>query len=101
MKLKKDDLLVEGEDFIVCFMKLVLDLLKGFQHELKVGYISNILANSALKRFMEKERIDGEFTEHGINNLAVAAQKYDVAVFFENNGHGCIYFSQKALSFFE
>ena len=52
MKLKKDQLLVEGEDFIVCFMQMLRDLLEVLPEKLSIKYVSNILANSGLGPYL-------------------------------------------------
>ena len=50
--------------------------------------VSTPYCNGATIDFLKKHNIDVKLTPTGIKNLHYEAQKYIVAVYFENNGHG-------------
>lgn len=64
---------------------------------LNIGVVQTAYANGSLTRYLEHElKLPVECTPTGVKHLHHAAERFDVGVYFEANGHGTVCFSDKA-----
>ncbi|GAO47335.1 hypothetical protein G7K_1543-t1 [Saitoella complicata NRRL Y-17804] len=80
------------------------DLVKsaGLEEEIKVGVVQTAYANGASTVYLQKVfGVPVTFTHTGVKHLHHTAQRYDVGVYFEANGHGTVLFSPATLSIIE
>mmetsp|Transcript_5946 Transcript_5946/g.19780 ORF Transcript_5946/g.19780 Transcript_5946/m.19780 type:complete len:312 (+) Transcript_5946:1660-2595(+) len=65
---------------------------------LTVGVVQTAYANGASTKFVEQKlNLKTKCTPTGVKWLHPAAEKFDVGVYFESNGHGTALFSEEAL----
>ncbi|MCJ1312667.1 Phosphoacetylglucosamine Mutase [Agyrium rufum] len=98
----KDDnfRLLDGDRIATLAALFIGDLAKsaGMMEKLKVGVVQTAYANGASTEYIEKHlRLPIICTNTGVKYLHHAAQKFDVGVYFEANGHGTVIFSDIAL----
>lgn len=90
--------LLDGDKIMALYAKFIKDSLSSqFNQELSVGIVQTAYANGSSTRYFENViKIDVVFTDTGVKNLHREAVKYDIGLYFEANGHGTIWLSQKA-----
>ncbi|KIJ21797.1 phosphoacetylglucosamine mutase [Paxillus involutus ATCC 200175] len=78
-------------------IKLVKDAgLEDIQEKIKVGVVQTAYANGNSTKYLS-ERLPVTCVSTGVKHLHhAAAEKYDVGVYFEANGHGTVLFSPSA-----
>jgi len=70
----------------------------GLSEKLKVGVVQTAYANGAATDYITSDlQLPVVCTNTGVKFLHHAAQKFDVGVYFEANGHGTVLFSEVAL----
>ena len=70
----------------------------GLASKLSVGVVQTAYANGASTKFItENLKLPIQCTPTGVKHLHHAAQRFDIGVYFEANGHGTVLFSPAAL----
>lgn len=82
--------LVDGDKMAALFCVYVKKLLQESGIECKLGVVQTAYANGSSTQFFKGLRIEPEFACTGVKNLHHSAKKYDIAIYFEANGHGTI-----------
>lgn len=91
--------LLDGDRIALLFAFYVRKLLveANLTDKLKFGVVQTAYANGASTAFLKSQGIDCSLACTGVKNLHhVATELYDIAVYFEANGHGTILFGPKA-----
>jgi phosphoacetylglucosamine mutase len=72
--------------------------LAGLADSFKIGVVQTAYANGAATQYVEQHlKLKVDCTPTGVKYLHHAAEKLDVGVYFEANGHGTVIFSQDTL----
>ncbi len=98
--------MVDG-DHLTCLFAMTLKFLIGklskslqakFKQEIKIGTVCTAYSNGAFMKFIEK---DLEFplllAKTGVKHLHQKAKLFDIAVYFESNGHGTVFSQEDVL----
>ncbi|ODQ51585.1 Phosphoacetylglucosamine mutase [Saitoella complicata NRRL Y-17804] len=96
--------LLDGDKIASLATMFIQDLVKsaGLEEEIKVGVVQTAYANGASTVYLQKVfGVPVTFTHTGVKHLHHTAQRYDVGVYFEANGHGTVLFSPATLSIIE
>lgn len=96
---EKNFKMLDGDRISVLFAFHLRKLLRdtGLDSKLKFGVVQTAYANGASTRFLQSNDISVKMACTGVKNLHhVAADEYDIGVYFEANGHGTVLFSQFA-----
>jgi phosphomannomutase len=94
-----EDVPIDGDDFNACFVRLLRSLFDSINLDTqKIGSVGNITSNVALGRYMETLRAEYTQAAVGVRYLFAEVKKYDIGCYFENSGHGCLYFSKEMRS---
>ena len=91
--------MLDGDRISVLFSVYLRKLLKdaGLLDKLKFGVVQTAYANGASTVFLKSQGIPVSMACTGVKNLHhVAAEEYDIGVYFEANGHGTILFGPRA-----
>lgn len=91
--------LIDGDKILCLICKYLDEKLRGssLDGELSLGVVQTAYANGASSDFLKNNLgIDPDCVETGVKNLQSRASIYDIAVYFEANGHGSIHVSSKA-----
>lgn len=102
--------LIDGDRLIVLystilnyFIKLLSPNLQNkFYENINIGIITTAYANGSLMKYIE-EKLKGlklDLAKTGVKYLHLKARNYDIAVYFEANGHGTIYCNEKLIEKF-
>ncbi|KAF1947594.1 Phosphoacetylglucosamine mutase [Clathrospora elynae] len=74
----------------------------GLADQLKIGVVQTAYANGAATKYVEENlKLKVDCTPTGVKYLHHAAEKLDIGVYFEANGHGTVIFSQDTLGTIE
>lgn len=68
--------------------------------DVKIGMVQTPYANGASTEYIRNRlgnQVDTCFAPTGVKHLHHAAQKYDVGIYFESNGHGTVLFSRSMI----
>jgi phosphoacetylglucosamine mutase len=77
--------------------KLVQD--SGLAESVKIGVVQTAYANGAATKYVEQNlKLKVDCTPTGVKYLHHAAEKLDIGVYFEANGHGTVIFSRSTLN---
>ena len=109
-EIKENIKLIDGDRLIVLystvlnyFIKMLSKNLQDqFYQNIKIGIITTAYANGALMKYIE-ENLKGlnlDLAKTGVKYLHSKARNYDIAVYFEANGHGTIYCNEKLIDKF-
>jgi phosphoacetylglucosamine mutase len=93
--------LLDGDRIATLVASFFGDLVRssGLADQIKIGVVQTAYANGAATDYVEKNlRLPVTCTPTGVKYLHHAAQKLDIGVYFEANGHGTAIFSQNTLS---
>lgn len=72
--------------------------LAGLAESLKIGVVQTAYANGAATQYVEQHlKLKVDCTPTGVKYLHHAAEKLDIGVYFEANGHGTVIFSPDTL----
>ena len=91
--------MLDGDRISVLFAFYLRKLLKeaGLYESLKFGVVQTAYANGASTDFLKSQGILVSMACTGVKNLHhVAAEDYDIGVYFEANGHGTVLFGPRA-----
>lgn len=92
--------LLDGDRIATLAASFIGDLSRsaGLGEKLKVGVVQTAYANGASTDYITSDlQLPVLCTNTGVKFLHHAAQKFDVGVYFEANGHGTVLFSEVAL----
>lgn len=86
--------MLDGDKIAALVAAFVGELVKaaGLEKEIKVGIVQTAYANGGSTKYLS-ERLPVKCVSTGVKHLHHAAEKYDVGVYFEANGHGTVLFS--------
>ncbi|OZC10386.1 phosphoglucomutase/phosphomannomutase, alpha/beta/alpha domain I [Onchocerca flexuosa] len=90
--------LIDGDKIAALFAKYIKEQINGagLNDIFTVSVIQTGYANGNSTKFLKDEMgIHVSCVATGIKNLQKEAIKYDIAVYFEANGHGTVYFSPR------
>lgn len=94
--------LLDGDKIMALYALYMKEMLEkaNLSEELTFGLVQTAYANGAstdyLRNTLGIEHVD--CVDTGVKNLHAQAVKYDIGIYFEANGHGTIWFSDKAKS---
>ncbi|KAL0576361.1 hypothetical protein V5O48_005620 [Marasmius crinis-equi] len=92
--------MLDGDKIAALVAAFIGELVKlANLEDVKVGVIQTAYANGASTKYL-KERVPVKCVPTGVKHLHHAAERYDVGVYFEANGHGTVLFSQRTLDAF-
>lgn len=91
--------LLDGDKIAVLSALFIGDLVNRAKlgDKIEVGVVQTAYANGSSTKFIKSRNIPVTCTPTGVKHLHHAAQRYDVGVYFEANGHGTVLFSPEAL----
>jgi phosphoacetylglucosamine mutase len=92
--------LLDGDRIATLVAAFFGDLVRtsGLSDQIKIGVVQTAYANGAATDYVEKNlRLPVTCTPTGVKYLHHAAQKLDIGVYFEANGHGTAIFSHNTL----
>ena len=103
--------LIDGDRLIVLYStmlnfflsKLSSNLYKTFLSKIKIGIITTAYANGELMNYVNTnlKGLELILAKTGVKYLHEQARKFDIAVYFEANGHGTIYCDEHLQEKFE
>lgn len=73
-----------------------LEILK-ITDKVNMGVVETSYANGSASEFLRKNNIPLSFAKTGVKFVHHEAQKYDIGIYFEANGHGTAIFNNKTL----
>ncbi|VDC01835.1 unnamed protein product [Peniophora sp. CBMAI 1063] len=86
--------MLDGDKIAALVAAFIVELVKnaGLHDEIKLGVVQTAYANGASTKYLA-ERLPVRCVPTGVKHLHHAAERYDVGVYFEANGHGTVLFS--------
>jgi phosphoacetylglucosamine mutase len=92
--------MLDGDKIAGLAAMFIMDLVKtAGVDSINVGVVQTAYANgSSTKYLREQLKVPVSFVSTGVKHLHHEAEKYDVGVYFEANGHGTVLFSPEALN---
>jgi len=86
--------MLDGDKIAALVAAFIVELVKtaGLESEIKVGIVQTAYANGGSTKYLS-ERLPVRCVPTGVKHLHHAAERYDVGVYFEANGHGTVLFS--------
>lgn len=96
--------LLDGDRIATLVASFLGDLVRqsGLADALKIGVVQTAYANGAATKYVEETlKLKVDCTPTGVKYLHHAAEKLDIGVYFEANGHGTVIFSHDTLSTIE
>ncbi|KAJ4002359.1 phosphoacetylglucosamine mutase [Lentinula boryana] len=90
--------MLDGDKIAALVAAFIIELVKvaGLDDQIKVGVVQTAYANGASTKYLQ-ERLPVKCVPTGVKHLHHAAERYNVGVYFEANGHGTVLFSQPTL----
>lgn len=84
--------LLDGDRLSVLFADYLKNILRirGITNSVKLGVVQTAYANNASTKYLKQNNIIHSCVSTGVKHLHAEAKKYDIAVYFESNGHGTI-----------
>jgi phosphoacetylglucosamine mutase len=105
---EKDQPLIIDGDHLTCLFALTLnhlilklsnDLRTKFQNEIKIGTICTAYSNGAFMSYVAKTLgFKLIIAKTGVKHLHHEAKNFDLAIYFESNGHGTIFTKEDILT---
>lgn len=92
--------LLDGDRIATLVASFLGDLVRqsGLADNLKIGVVQTAYANGAATHYVEQNlKLKVDCTNTGVKYLHHAAEKLDIGVYFEANGHGTVIFSHDTL----
>jgi phosphoacetylglucosamine mutase len=92
--------LLDGDRIATLVASFLGDLVRqsGLADSVKIGVVQTAYANGAATNYVEQTlKLKVDCTPTGVKYLHHAAEKLDIGVYFEANGHGTVIFSQDTL----
>ncbi|KAF1842135.1 Phosphoacetylglucosamine mutase [Cucurbitaria berberidis CBS 394.84] len=96
--------LLDGDRIATLVASFLGDLVRssGLAEDLKIGVVQTAYANGAATKYVEDTlHLKVDCTATGVKYLHHAAEKLDIGVYFEANGHGTVIFSHDTLETIE
>jgi len=94
--------LLDGDKIAGLAAVFFQDLVKSAGIDLKIGIVQTAYANGNSTNYLTKTlKLPVTCVATGVKHLHHAAQRYDIGVYFEANGHGTVLFSPTALALLE
>lgn len=96
--------LLDGDRIATLVASFLGDLVRqsGLADSIKIGVVQTAYANGAATKYVEQNlRLKVDCTPTGVKYLHHAAEKLDIGVYFEANGHGTVIFSHDTLDTIE
>lgn len=93
--------LLDGDKIMALYAMYIKDVLHrtGLVDKLSLGVVQTAYANGASTDYLENQLgLSVVCVDTGVKNLHRKALDYDFAIYFEANGHGTIWISNKALA---
>ncbi|KAI9632946.1 putative phosphoacetylglucosamine mutase [Dioszegia hungarica] len=97
--------LLDGDKIAGLVALFLMDLVKkaklgqeGGEDTAEVGVVQTAYANGSSTKYLKGRGVPVTCVPTGVKHLHHAAQKYDIGVYFEANGHGTVLFSPSFLS---
>ena len=93
--------LLDGDRIATLVASFLGDLVRqsGLADNIKIGVVQTAYANGAATKYVEDTlHLKVDCTPTGVKYLHHAAEKLDIGVYFEANGHGTVIFSHDTLS---
>ena len=86
--------LLDGDKIACLVAGFIVDLVKGagLSEKIQVGVVQTAYANGSSTKYL-LQRLPVKCVPTGVKHLHHAAEKFDVGVYFEANGHGTVLFS--------
>ena len=70
----------------------------GLSEKIKIAVVQTAYANGSSTKYIEQHlQLKVDFTPTGVKHLHHAAQRSDIGVYFEANGHGTVLFSSQTM----
>uniref|UniRef100_A0A673CFI6 Phosphoacetylglucosamine mutase n=1 Tax=Sphaeramia orbicularis TaxID=375764 RepID=A0A673CFI6_9TELE len=89
--------LLDGDKIATLMSTFLKELLEQAGLNLKVAVVQTAYANGSSTHYLENTmKVIVRCAKTGVKHLHHAAQEFDVAVYFESNGHGTVLFSEAA-----
>ena len=86
-----------GDHISALLASFLKPLLSELNPELTLGVVQTLYSNTAVANFLRGSLgVDPDTAATGVVNLHHAAEKYDLGVYYEANGHGTVLFSPRA-----
>ncbi|KAJ4308601.1 Phosphoacetylglucosamine Mutase [Neodidymelliopsis sp. IMI 364377] len=96
--------LLDGDRIATLVASFLGDLVRqsGLADSVKIGVVQTAYANGAATNYVEQNlKLKVDCTPTGVKYLHHAAEKLDIGVYFEANGHGTVIFSHDTLDAIE
>ncbi|KAM3584777.1 hypothetical protein VKS41_003581 [Umbelopsis sp. WA50703] len=92
--------LLDGDKIAGLAAMFIMDLVKSAGVDsINVGVVQTAYANGSSTQYLTKQlQVPVSCVSTGVKHLHHEAEKYDVGVYFEANGHGTVLFSPEALN---
>ncbi|EPT03847.1 hypothetical protein FOMPIDRAFT_1141107 [Fomitopsis schrenkii] len=89
--------MLDGDKIAALSAAFIGELTKaaGLDDKIKVGIVQTAYANGGSTKYLS-ERLPVKCVPTGVKHLHHAAEKFDVGVYFEANGHGTVLFSPQS-----
>jgi len=90
--------MLDGDKIAALVAAFIVELVKvaGLEDQIKVGVVQTAYANGASTKYLA-DRLPVKCVSTGVKHLHHAAERYNVGVYFEANGHGTVLFSQPTI----
>ncbi|KAF5374876.1 hypothetical protein D9758_000328 [Tetrapyrgos nigripes] len=91
--------MLDGDKIAALVAAFIVEQVKiaDLEDKVKVGVVQTAYANGASTKYLQ-ERLPVKCVPTGVKHLHHAAERYDVGVYFEANGHGTVLFSDDTLA---
>jgi len=91
--------MLDGDKIAALSAAFIGELTKaaGLDDKIKAGIVQTAYANGGSTKYLS-ERLPVKCVPTGVKHLHHAAEKFDVGVYFEANGHGTVIFSPQSLN---
>lgn len=92
--------LLDGDKIATLAAGFLGDLVKqaGLSRNIKIGVVQTAYANGNSTQYLSQAaNLPVKCVPTGVKHLHHAAEKYDIGIYFEANGHGTILFSEETL----
>ncbi|KAK4685783.1 phosphoacetylglucosamine mutase, partial [Tremellales sp. Uapishka_1] len=83
---------------VAMYLRELVEKTKLGSEGLEVGCVQTAYANGSSTKFLKSRNIPITCVSTGVKHLHHAAQRYDIGVYFEANGHGTVLFSPSTIS---
>ncbi|KAL2885337.1 Phosphoacetylglucosamine mutase [Ceratocystis lukuohia] len=96
-------IMLDGDRIATLAASFIGDLLRsaGLEGSLSIGVVQTAYANGASTQYITRNlSLPVLCTATGVKHLHHAAQKFDIGIYFEANGHGTVLFSNTAIAAF-